>query len=106
MTGERGPGFTLTLTKFAAIADIETVKNSIIASKGQLVRIIQYYDGSAVDYYGATHGGLLFLVTQARPIESAIIPRACGYRLGVGYDFAPAAKVVSQWTMYAVRHGL
>lgn len=101
MTQSRGPGFTLTLTRYDNANDIHVLSKLITAQIGARVSIVETYNGGTIDYFNFWEGRLLFAVTQARVIERRITSAWCGYRNGTHYNYSPACKVVSQWTMYA-----
>lgn len=98
VTSKRGPGFTLTLTRYGSPANVEAERNSVRLRIGTLVSLTDYYDGNAINY---SLSGYLFAVTQARVIEAKTIAAWHGYRLGVFTKLDPAIRMTSQWTMYA-----
>jgi len=104
ITALRGPAFTLTLTRYDSAANIVVVQQQIVQRLGARVRIIDYIDNAPVDYLRPIFGEVEFVVTQARTIEAMLVPNFCGYRLNSSaVSYTPACKVVSQWTMYAVK---
>lgn len=102
ITAKRGPGFTLTLTRFDIHEDIVAVKNSLVARIGTTVSIVEYLHTEAINYSLPRQGYLAFRVTQARIIEEKMVAAFSGYRLGEHVIIEPAVKTVSQWTMYAI----
>lgn len=103
VTSERGPGFTLTLTHFNAHDAVENVRDAIRAAAGTIVTLRDHYHDQTIDYMEPIHGQLKFAVTQARVIDTRNLAAWQGYRFGTHYKFEPAIRVVSQWTMYAVK---
>ena len=102
VTSKRGPGFTLTLTRYDSHDLVESIRTSIRNRIGKIVYIVDRYHGVRIDYLEPIQGNLKFAVSQARVIETQNIAAWQGFRFGMHYKYAPAIKVVSQWTMYAV----
>ena len=98
VTSDRGPAFTLTLTRHEAQGQVAALRSWIVGRKGTAVPIVDRYGTETITY--AT-GGYTFVVTQARVIEAKKLEAFHGYRLGTLYSYTPAVRVVSQWTMYA-----
>ena len=93
-TSTRGPGFTLTLTRYDAHANLATVRAAIENSVGSVVTI--------TDQHGNTYSGYGFLISQSRVVRTRKLSRALGYRSGVSYSYAPGVEIVCQMTFYAV----
>lgn len=93
-TSTRGPAFTLTLTRFDAYANLQTIRAAIDNSVGQVVTI--------TDHHGETYSSFEFLITRSTVTRARKIARACGYRSGVGYNYSPAAEIVCEIEFYAV----
>ena len=102
VTQERSPGFTLTMTRFTSPGLLQTELSTIRGKIGTEISISEYINGSAVNY--SAPGGYKFKVTQARVVGWNVLPAFYGYRAGVYGSFAPALRIVSQWTMYAVEN--
>lgn len=99
VTSLRGPGFTLTLTRYILKAEIETFRDFIHNLSGTVVQVVDRYDDIVVDY---SFLGIQFAVTQSRVIETKMVPFWAGYRLGVKREYRPAIRTMSQITMYGV----
>lgn len=93
-TSTRGPGFTLTLTRYDDYSNLSTVRAAIENSVGQVVTIN--------DHHGNAYAAYEFLISQARVVRTRKLSRALGYRGGVVYDHTPGVEIVSQITFYAV----
>ena len=93
-TSTRGPGFTLTLTRYDAYANVDTLRIAIEALNGSILTI--------TDHHGVSFIGFVFAVSQARVIRTRKLARACGNRGGTPYNHAPGVEVVCQMTFYAV----
>ncbi|MEO1528066.1 MAG: hypothetical protein AAFX06_21760 [Planctomycetota bacterium] len=101
VTQQRSPGFTLTLTRYAAANQLSTERVFTRLSIGQRVRVTEYVNNAPIDYFGA---GYMFAITQARIVRWQAIPAWHGYRLNnTKISYTPALRLVSQWTMYAVQ---
>lgn len=101
ITAARGPGFTLTLTTYDKANQIDVVTSLIRQSIGAMVPIVETFGDGDIDYFSFGHGRLLFFVVQARVVERRVVSSWCGYRYGTHYEFKPACRIVSQWTMFA-----
>ena len=81
VTAARGPGFTLTLTRYDEPASLQAVRNSIRSRIGKRVRITDYYHNLTIRYTEPIHGQYEFMVTQARVVQARNIAAWQGFRL-------------------------
>ena len=103
VTAARGPGFTLTLTRYDPPNLLSAVRNSIRLRIGRRVRITDFYHNLTIRYSDPQNGSLEFVVTQASVVNARNIAAWQGYRLSSTMEkIEPAVRTVSQWTMYAV----
>lgn len=90
------PPSKLTLKKYAVRGALAVNRNVQLESVGQIVTII---DEHGINY---THHPyrLLWLVADVTLVTADIIPAAHGYLGNVAFDYAPASRVVTEWTLY------
>ena len=65
VTAARGPGFTLTLTRYDPPNCCQAVRNSIRLRIGRRVRITDFYHNLTIRYSDPQNGRHEFIVTQA-----------------------------------------
>lgn len=98
LSGVRGPGFSLMLTRFNT-PDLRL--NDEVAIRDLIGRTV-WFEIDGVRYSYPVNGGVKFFVSHARIVWSGVVAAACGYHDGDPYDFQPASKVVTQATFYSV----
>ena len=91
-----GPQFTITTRIYGAAATRRILKDGLDAKKGAVVTLIE--DGLN---YSITPYFLRFLVEDVRHVEAKVVARACGFT-GSAFNFSPAVRLVTEWTMRAV----
>ena len=103
VTPPRGEGFTLTCRRYDNPSNLTAMVNSVNLRNGRVVRLVEYFSSGEIYYEMPMHGGVKFLCSQARVIETGQLVRVCGTRPTGPVDFAPAAYVMAQFTFYAVK---
>lgn len=94
---QRGPQFELTLTRYTDAAARDTLRAMLAGHIGQLVTIV---DGPTQYIFPPYQ--LRFAVVDVQIQSADVVPHAMTTRGGVVYSYAPAAVVVSQWTLHAI----
>ena len=90
------PG-SITLTRYDAANRLIPNRDLYLATINNTVEIIQ----DDVPYLWLPYQ-LRFFVTHVEIITADLIVRACRHYDGVAYDYAPASRVISKWTLYAI----
>ena len=83
----------LTLTQFGPAAQMAT----IWANQKSLESTEQSITLGDVNYFTAYN--LVFHILDVKPVLQEVIPHASGYRSSGNYDFTPACRVITKWTV-------
>lgn len=97
--GERGEPFEIMLRKYGPASFIESLKRQARDKQGRIVLL----SSDGVIYNWPSAGGYRFLVERVEIESAKVVPFACGVDSRGSYSYSPAARVVSKWTMRAVR---